>query len=309
MTLDQLRSFVAVAKHQNFSKASVELHLTQPSVSNHLKTLEAEINTKLYQRLGRGIELTDLGRLLLRQVRPILDQIAKLQNVFPTSAQRVEQNLLKVASSHSPAVELLPSLFARLRKKHPQLEIELTIRAAENLERGILSSQAEIAVSSHPSRLPELACEPLRKRKLVLFVSRHHPLAKKSRVSLSDVGATPLIIRTRRGSFGTTETLLKELKDRGQEFNVQMRCEEPYAIKAAVRNNLGIGVLFEDTVKPEITSGYFKVLEGHGLRLKGSLFIIYPQGKPLSPVAKELLQLLRRMRSKEFRGAPSGAAG
>jgi DNA-binding transcriptional LysR family regulator len=302
VTLDQLKSFVAIAKHQSISKASVELHLTQPSVSKHLRNLEVQFNTKLYSRLGRGIELTDSGQLALKNAMTIVDEISKLQNLFTMPARRAERNILKVVSSHSPVFHLLPSLFALLRKKDPQVEIELTIRPPEQVERVILSSQAEIGTSTNPARSEELECELLRKQKLVWFVSRHHPLARKPRVTLAEILVTPLIIQDGRRGHGTTARLLKKLKGQGLEFNIKTRCEEPYAIKAAVRENLGIGIVFEDTVKAETASGEFKVLVGHGLRLEGMNFLIYPKGKPLSPTAEEFLRLARNVRQKNFPG-------
>jgi DNA-binding transcriptional LysR family regulator len=303
LTLDQLKSFVAVAKNQSISKASIELHLTQPSISNHLKHLQAQFNTKLYQRLGRGIELTDSGELFLRSASPIVAEITKLQNLFTTPPRRTRRNILKVASSHSPVFQLLPSLFVRLRKKDPQVEIDLSIRQPEQLERVILSSHAEIGISSNPSHSEELSCERIRKQRLVLFVSRHHPLARKPKVTLAEILVAPLIIRDGRSGHGTTIRALKELKARGLEFNIKTRCEEPYAIKAAVRKNLGIGIVFEDAVKTETASGEFKILAGHGLRMEAWNFVIYPQRRPLSPIAEEFLRLVRSVREKNFHGA------
>jgi DNA-binding transcriptional LysR family regulator len=303
VTLDQLKSFVAIAKHQSISKASMELHLTQPSVSKHLRNLEAHFNTKLYHRLGRGIELTDSGQLALKNATTIVDEISKLQNLFTLPARRAERNILKIVSSHSPVFQLLPALFARLRKKDPQVEIDLSIRQPEQVERVILSSQAEIGISSNPSHSDELGCQRIQKQRLVFFVSRHHPLSRKSKVTLAEILVAPLIIRDGRSGHGTTIRALKELKARGLEFNIKTRCEEPYAIKAAVRKNLGIGIVFEDAVKTETASGEFKILAGHGLRMEAWNFVIYPQRRPLSPIAEEFLRLVRSVREKKFHDA------
>jgi len=90
MTLHQLKIFAAAAKHLNMTKASRELHVSQSSISQQLKLLEEEYEVKLYNKIGRGIELTEKGRLLLIDVKPILDQIKKLKEKC-TSMKKGEQ--------------------------------------------------------------------------------------------------------------------------------------------------------------------------------------------------------------------------
>jgi DNA-binding transcriptional LysR family regulator len=79
MTLNQFSSFAAVAKHLSLTKASLELHVSQPSISQQLKQLEDHHGTQLYRRLSKGIEITEAGQLFLRKIMPILDQVAKLE--------------------------------------------------------------------------------------------------------------------------------------------------------------------------------------------------------------------------------------
>jgi DNA-binding transcriptional LysR family regulator len=82
MTLHQLKIFAAAAKHLNMTKASLELHISQSSISQQLKLLEEECEVKLYNKIGRGIELTEKGRLLLIDIEPILHQIKKLKEKY-----------------------------------------------------------------------------------------------------------------------------------------------------------------------------------------------------------------------------------
>ena len=90
MTLHQLKIFAATAKHLNMTKASLELHISQSCISQQLKLLEEECKIKLYNKIGRGIELTENGRLLLIDVEPILYQIKKLKEKYNGYEKRVK---------------------------------------------------------------------------------------------------------------------------------------------------------------------------------------------------------------------------
>ncbi len=296
MTLNQFTFFAAVAKHLNLTKAAQELHVSQPSISQQLKSLERHYGTRLYRRTGRGIELTDAGYLFLKNVRPLLEQANKLNLLFKPQDPIAERESLGVAGTFSTSAALLPSLLARFKKTHPRAEIEFRTTNPDRLERLLLSSGAEIGVSTHVPRSPELCWEPLRRQKLVLFVSPSHRLAKKRRVTISDILATPLIIRSNKERRGTTEGLLKHWADHGLEFKVGMRCEVPASVKEAVKRNMGVGIVFEDVVKAEAKHGEFKILKGHGLKLEGETFIFYHKTKPLSSIARKFLELLHRTR-------------
>ena len=301
MTLNQFAFFAAVAKHLNLTKASRELRVSQPSISQQLRLLEQNYGFKLYRRIQKGIELTEVGRLFLRKIVPILEQVDQLKTTFSALKVRLEPDTLRVGGTFSPSTLLLPALSARFKKIHPEIEIDLRTGSAVQLEQLLLSARVEIGVSTHRPRHPELTWEPLRNEKLVLFVSCAHPLARESKVTLSQVQQFPLVIRYLRGTHGTTEKLLNQFAEQGLEFKVGMRCDTPYAIKEAVKENAGIGIVFEDVLKHEVKHGDFKILQGHGLKLEADTYILYRNDSPLSLFAQEFLELLRGVRAKSHR--------
>jgi DNA-binding transcriptional LysR family regulator len=297
MTLNQFTFFAAIAKHGSLTRASQELRISQPSVSQQLRVLERDSGVKLYQRNGKGIELTEAGRLFLSRIEPILEQVEQIKAIFPLREEGAETGRLKIGGTFGPSTLLLPALAARFKKNHPEIEIELRTTSVQQLEQLLLNGRVEIAVSTHRPHHAELAWEPFRRERMVLFVSRKHPLARKNKVTSSDVQTFPLVIRYLKGAPGTTVRLLNELSAHGLKFKIGMRCEAPYAIKEAVKKNAGIGVLFEDVVKREVERGEFKILKGHGLRLESDTYILYRDDKPLSALAQELLTLLRKARA------------
>lgn len=296
MTLNQFTFFAAIAKHGSLTRASQELRISQPSVSQQLRLLERDYGVKLYRRTGRGVELTEAGRLLLTRVTPILEQVEQTKHIFSPPKKQAEIGRLKIGGTFGLSTILLPSLAVRLKKKHPEVEIELRTRNGQRLEQLLLNGQVELVVSTHRPHRPELAWEPFRRERMVLFVSAFHPLARKSNVTLDEVQAFPLIIRYMRGVQGATARLLNEFAGQGLKFNIGMRCEVPDVVKEAVEKSGGIGIVFEDIVKREVERGEFKILTGHGLKLESDTYILYRDNQPLSALGQEFLALLRKAR-------------
>lgn len=297
MTLNQFALFAAVAKYSSLTKASAELQVSQPSISQQLRQLEESYGAKLYHRLSKGIEITMAGRLFLRQVKPILHLVAKLGS--RGAARETRKNkaaTLTVGGTFSASAVLLPAVLARLRQQHPNAELEFRTSTSENLERSVLNSAVDLAVIDREPVSKELVGEALRRETVVAFVPPNHPLARRKFVRLADVLAEPLIIRGGKGISGSTENNLKRLRDQGLHFSIAMRCAEPAGIKAAVRQKMGVGIAFADSVRAEVESGEFKVLKVRGLDFEAKSYIVYAKRRPPSPLAQEFLELLRKMR-------------
>lgn len=299
MTLNQFSSFAAVAKHLNLTKASAELRVSQPSISSQLKQLEDHHGAKFYRRVSKGIEITEAGQLFLRKIVPILDQVAHLERGCNPPATKVVLEVLSVGGTFSAAAVLLPQLLARFHEQHPSAEIEFQTGASKQLERLVAKAVMNLAVIDRKPVSNDLISEALRREKVVMFVPADHRLAGQKTPTMSDVLAEPLIIRGGKGISGTTENALKKLRDQGWVVRIGMRCDGPAAITAAVRQKMGVGIAFEDSVRAEIDSGEFKVLNVPGLEFEAESFIVYPKHRTLSPLAQEFLDLLRGARVQD----------
>ena len=299
MTLNQFTLFAAVAKHLNVRKASAELRVSQPAVSQQLKQLESYYGIKLYRRLSKGVEITEEGQLLLRNIAPILEQVANLKRGFNPAPTIVAKAILKVGGSWSASSELLPALLAQFRLSHPVVGLELRTRTSDNLERMVSTAELGLAATVRLPRSAELAYEPLQRERVAMFVPANHWLARKAKVRLADLLAEPLIIRGGRGSSGVVDKAMQQIRDRGVDPKISMYCDGPTEIKAVVRQNMGVGMVYADAVKAEVASGEFKVLDVDELELEGESFIIYSKKQPLSSVAQEFLELLRAVRTSD----------
>lgn len=293
MTLNQFALFAAVAKHLNVRKAAEALRVSQPLISQQLRQLENHFGAKLYRRRSRGVEITEQGQLFLRSITPLLEEVAKLERGFKNRPATSAPEVLRVGGTFSASALLLPKLLARFRQRHPMTDLELQTSSSAMLERMVAKASIQIAVTDREPSGHDLAWERLRGEKVLVFVLPGHPLARRQSIELSDLLAEPLIIRGGKGVSGTTEKVLNELRDKGWGVRISMRCDGPAAIKAAVRQRMGVGFAFADSVKFEISSGEFKALRVDGLKLKADSFILHAKSRPLSRLAEEFLGLLR----------------
>lgn len=293
MTLDHLRVFAAVARHRNVTRASKELHISQPAVTKHLRLLEESYNAKFYTRGGEGIELTQIGRDFLRDVRTLLQRHDRLKQKIHDAVFQAKTDSLAVGGSYSPSVSLLPSLVANFKRSHPHVELTLHTGTKADIERMVVNSEIEIAIITNAPSSRALTIEPFRQEPLVAFVSKTHPLARKRHLRFQDIERVPLVIRKPAGKAGTAEQFLQRARRKGFKLNIAMRCESPEAVKAFVKTKMGIGILFQETVEPELKSGEFKELNLLEKNLEGRSFIVYSNKRPLSSSAQEFLRLIR----------------
>lgn len=310
MTLHQLTIFAAIARHGNVTRASHEIHVTQPCVSQQMRLLQQEYGVKLYTRSAKGVELTQEGRRFLSAVSPILDQVGRLKSIPAQRAAARESDLLAVGGTYSSSTILLPSLLSRSKKSHPETEINFRTNNGPEIERLLLKQDIEIAVTSSAPKSPRIIAEPFRREKLAMVVCRNHPLASARQLSLQDIERTPFLV----GCSGeqdriTVQHLELFAADKNIKVTIGMRFESPSALKEAIQRKMGIGIIYEDVARYNLKRGEFKALKLRGLKFEGQSYIIHLNDKPLSRAATEFLKLLHISQSKKrtFKNVPSRA--
>jgi DNA-binding transcriptional LysR family regulator len=298
MTLTQLEAFAAVAKYSSLTRASLELRVSQPSISQQLRQLEADRETKLYRRVSKGIELTQSGYLFLPIVTQILDLVAQLESGSKASrSQKFGSNLLRVGGTARASTVFLPGLLAEFQRRYPRAEVEFRTGSSEQLEHLVAYSGMDVAVIDREPSSPECRSERLRQEKVAMFVPPSHTLARRRTVKLTDLLAQPLIIPGSGEISRITETALERLRERGLTARVAMRSDADAAIKAAVRQKIGVGFVFEDSVKAEVEGGEFELVRVREFEIEVQSFIIYPKVPPLSPLTEAFVELVRAARA------------
>lgn len=255
MTLEQLRIFLKVAELEHMTNAAEELNLTQSAVSTAISSLEARHGVRLFDRIGRRIELTETGRSLTPVVRSLLDHASLVEN-FLADLDTVVRGKIKLVASQTIASYWLPRYVAAFHLDHPQVEIELTIDNTEGALSHILSGSAELGFAEGSVHEPNVKSWPIANDKL-LIVS-HEPVA---RADLNWIASKRWIMRE-RGS-GTRSTFEEYLAGEGiapNKLNVIQTLPSNEAIRTVVEAGAGVAVLPESVARPFIVSeSIFKV--------------------------------------------------
>ena len=299
MTLHQLRIFESVARHLNVTRASHELHMSQPAVSQQIKLLEEECASRLVVRNGQGVDLTERGRAFLDAITPIVAQVGDVENAFKAKPDDKKSGLLTVGGSRSHSVTVLPEILRDFKQNHPWVQFSLESNDSGTMEQRVLSADVEIAIVNHPSLSDQIASEPYKEMGIVAFTLAGSPLVGK-KITLTELFQIPLVVRRRSST-------LKELLKQGYRPNIAVQCDISETVKAAVKRELGVGILYRETVEADLKSGNFKILHVPELeKIRTKSFIIYNKSKPLSAVARDFLHSLReskisKVESRGFR--------
>ncbi|MBI4529564.1 MAG: LysR family transcriptional regulator [Deltaproteobacteria bacterium] len=295
MTLHQLKIFVAMARRLNVTRASEELHISQPSVSKQLRLLEQACGVKLYRVVGRRIELTETGRLFLGEAQPLLVKAEDLETKFRPNVAHAGAGSLSVCGTHGPSASFLPSLLLCFRQSHPGVDLTLRTETSHAAERLVLTSQVEIAVVTNPSYSPGLIYQPCRKERLVILAANNHPIAKKRNLTLAELAMNPFVMR-RVGAdeVSSAEQILNQIETRGYKVNRIMKWDTTYALKAAVKTGNCLGILYWDLAEAEIKARELKAIEHPELKMDVQSFTVYHKGRLLSSTAESFLDLLRK---------------
>jgi DNA-binding transcriptional LysR family regulator len=298
MTLRQLEIFVVVATRLNLRAAGEVLRIAQPTISLRLRLLEQELGTKLYTKTGRGIQVTPPGELLLREAKDILLQIDNVKVSLRKKFTESNQSSLTIGGSYTASTTCLPLLLARFKKSHKNVRLDLRTNDGWFLARTVLTGDVDVAIVHNRAIYRRLAAEPFGLDPVVACVSRKHPLAKKKSLTSNDMRNFGFIVRKPLNNLVRKDQFIEHLKRKGFKPQVVMECDSAEAKMVAVKNQMGIGLIFKPVGEDALKKGELVELKLPGGPLYWKSYIIYHKTKSLSPAAQDFLQLLRDHRAK-----------
>ncbi|MFI0264832.1 LysR family transcriptional regulator [Streptomyces sp. NPDC017056] len=244
LNLDRLRTLSAVARHGSVSAAADGLHVTTSAVSQQLAKLEREAGQQLLAKNGRGVRLTDAGRLLAEHAIRILSQVELAQaDLEAHRGQAVGE--LRLGAFPTAARDLLPGALVQLRTEHPQLRAQLREMEPEASVRGVVRGDIDLAVvldwHNRPLPLPEgLAKAPILDDPADVAMPAGHPLAHRHSVELEEF-ADDEWIASPEGEF-CHDWLMFTLRSKGIEPRVAHMVEEHPTQLALISAGLGVAV-------------------------------------------------------------------
>ncbi len=308
VTLRQLRTFAAAARHLNFARAAEELHLTPPAVSMQLKELEAEVGLPLFDREGRRISLTTTGEYLLAHTRKALAVLKDMEDTVARFRGLTGGEL--VIGLVSTAEYFLPPLLARFREEHPGIRVRLRIGNREQLVALMQANEVDLAVMGRPPREWATRAEPFAANPLVLVTAPDHPFTALGAVDPLALGREAFIVRE-RGS-GTRAALEEFMAEHHVDLAPVMELPSNETIKQAVMAGMGVALLSLHTVALELRHGLIAVPEVRGLPVMRRWHVVNNHGKALSPAAEAfryfVLETAEAWLAAQFPAPAPGAA-
>ena len=246
MELRELRSFCAAARLRSISRAAERLGIGQPTVTTHIKKLETELNTMLFDRVKRPIQLTLAGRRLSELATPLVEGIDALAE---TAAEAEERGPVVLAATPDIIPHTLLRVVRVFLARHPH--IHLTIRSATRTEVTSMVSEgeADIGIIQHYDRNETFEFEGLFAYERVLITPQDHPLSKEPLVSLEQIARYPLILMS-EGTH-TRDLLESELKRRGLDYEIVVDLDSMDMIKRYVALGMGVSVGPKLAIDPE----------------------------------------------------------
>ncbi len=282
----RLRAFAAIARSGSISSAAKELYVSQPAISKHLASLEAETGQTLVTRGREGAGLTPAGELLADFVLRAEALLANAERAL-ASADR-QTGILSIAASGIPGTYLLPELLGRFREQHPGVELALDVTTSEGALELVRAHRVELAVVGGLTVPAELESEPLRDDVVVLVGPpslggqrlRPKDLEGLTWVSREEGSATRAAVETARWELGLHAVPTLEL----QSWE---------AVKLAVGKGAGIAAISRLALDLELESRNLVVLDVPRWRVTRTISVVRPRDVPLTPPADRFLELLR----------------
>ncbi len=235
-TLRQMAVFVAVARHENVSRAAGDVSLSQSATSTALAELERLYDTQLFDRFGRSLRLNERGQALLPQAVELLERAAAIDSVLEG---RAGYGRLRIGATLTIGNYLATLIVAEFLRRHPESSVQLKVQNTASIIEQLSQHELDLGLVEGSCRHPDLVVEPWVADELVVFCSPGHPLAKQGSATIAELMEQPWIVRE-TGS-GTRETLDRALHDHRANLQIRLELEHTEAIKRAVEYGLGIG--------------------------------------------------------------------
>lgn len=241
MDFQQLKVFREAAKSGGFTRASEELHLSQSTISLHVKRLEEELGCTLFLRTKRRVFLNEAGRVLLQYADRIFQEIKNAEMAVRELGQ-LQSGSIRLGSGATTVSYLLPRILGAYQRKYPHIELIVTTGSSEMLAQAVHQQTLDLAVVMQPvSAALSLEILPILEEELVFVVSGAHPLAERKILEPKDLQQIPFI------SFLQGSAMQAQVDRHFLAMDVNpritMEMENTEAIKALVRAGLGAAVL------------------------------------------------------------------
>lgn len=289
MTLRHMRIFVSVFQHSNITRAAEELHLAQPSVSFAIKELEDYYGIRLFERIGRRISPTEIGKEFYGYALHIV-------SLFDEMEKKIRNwdalGTVRIGASITIGTHILPPLLKSYQALYPDLRTEVNIRQSAAIEQQIVDNETDIGLIETQPNHPDIVSLPFMEDSLCPIVSTDHPLTEYRKITLEQLAEYPFLMRE-KGSAGR-EILDAYFSLRHISIRPLWESSSTQAIVRGVAEGLGVAVLPYLLVKKDIEEHTVKTIP-FDRPIRRKLNIIYHKTKYLTDNMQSFIELCQNI--------------
>jgi DNA-binding transcriptional LysR family regulator len=235
-TLRQLEVFLAVARHESVNQAARELAMSQSAVSGSLADLEGQFDVRLFDRIGKRLQLSGLGRALRPRAEALQEQAREFEQGFEN---RSDVGLLRVGATLTIGNYVTVPLMARFMREHPGARVTLEVANTAEIARKVSNFEIDVGLIEGELQHADLEVTRWCDDELVVFCSPKHPFAQKRALQDADLRAAAWIVR--ESGSGTRQAFEHAMHGLLHELQITLELQHTEAIKSAVEAGLGVG--------------------------------------------------------------------
>ena len=290
MDIHHLKVFASVYKHKSFSIAAEELNLTQPTVSDHVKALEGELNCKLFDRLPRKIIPTREAAVLIVRAQEIIERVEGFKDALAEFRKDLSGHLV-IGASTIPGTYILPGLTALFRQKNQSVLFEIVVSDSRAIIDKVTGDELLIGIVGAKLESRQVDYKPFLDDELIVVASSSFDVRKS--MGIREIAGFPIVMRE-QGS-GTRKEFEKILEKEGIDFhnlNIVGIFGSTDAIKQAVKEGMGISIISRRSVKDELKCGMLREIKIKDADMKRQFYIINHRKRTLPHLYKIFVDYL-----------------
>ena len=292
MNFTHLAAFFSVAETGSVTAASERLHVSQPALTREIRELEERVGVPLFDRLPRGMQPTEAGRLLADYAAQIFSLADAAETAIGEFAG-LTRGHLGLASSRTIGVYLLPPVLDEFRRLYPGITVDLAVSNTEHVEETVLAHERQLGLIEGPYDASAFDASVIGRDELIAVAGASHPLTRKRRVSAAEVGHAELVMR--EPGSGTRTVIEDAYARQGYELSPKLSVGSAEAIKRMLRLGNAVAWVSRQTVADELAAGVLVQLRVHDLKIERDLNMIWRKARALSPSASAFRTLADQM--------------
>jgi len=288
ITFRQLEIFNSVAKHLSYTRASEELHLSQPAVSMQVKQMENLLDAALTEKIGKKLFLTPVGQVIWDYAIHVLSSKSAMEETI-ASMRGSEKGHLRLAVPET-ANQFVTLSLAQFRKLHPGISFELLIHNRQGLLECMKNNEADLVIMGQTPEELDLETRSFMNNPLVIIAPVNHPLTKKKSIRLSDLADIEFVVRE-IGS-GTRLAMQKFFSQHQAKLKTSMEMPTNEAIKQAVSAGLGLGIVSLHTLQQELSLKLVELLNVKEMPIMRVWYIVHQKQKIVTPAMQVFMDFV-----------------